>query len=194
MYFFFVFFLKKEYENLFNYLKIFIFEKKTRMHTKSRFFLATISILLCCFVSVSQENTDTSVISHKLFDKSYTIFLPSEYQISETTKNQFVWQKQGTVFQYIFIPQVSPQTFQDSLTPAYFSAQNLKNVVKTQNSATKYQYRGEFSVGELEYYRVFAVRPHKKGTVLLLANYPQKIHALIFPHYMHSFISSCKDE
>ncbi|MFW5850650.1 MAG: hypothetical protein ACOCWB_00340 [Bacteroidota bacterium] len=143
---------------------------------------------------MSQENKDTSVVSHKLFDESYTILLPSEYQKSKTTKNQFVWQQQGAVFQYIFIPHVSPQTFQDSLTPAYFSAQNLENVVKTQDEPTKYRYRGEFFVGELLYNRAFVIRPHKKGTVLLLANYPQKTHNLIFPHYMQSFESSCKDE
>ncbi|MDA3883750.1 MAG: hypothetical protein PF481_10760 [Bacteroidales bacterium] len=164
------------------------------MHITRRIISIIITVFLCNFLSVSQENKDTSVVSHKLFDESYTILLPSEYQKSETIKNQFVWQKQGTVFQYVFIPQVSPQAFQDSLTPAYFSAQNLENIVKTQDSVTKYRYRGEFSVGELLYYRAFVVRPYKKGTVLLLANYPQNMHNVIFPQYIQSFVSTCKHE
>lgn len=111
---------------------------------------------------------------YKLQNTDYYIQIPENFVLSQKNQDEFICQEKGSVLKFAYIENVSTSTFCDSLTSRFFNAQQLTDVTHlTQNNLNIY--KGKFLINEISYIRAFYVFPHKKSTVLGIANYPEKI-------------------
>lgn len=144
-------------------------------------------------------------IGHSLFSQSHntaqerieiagtkmSVVLPSEFS-SSNKPNEFIIKEKGVVMKFVVIKGVSVTQFCDSLTPSYFSSQNLESV-STQELNDISVYKGTFMAGKVPYTRAFYVHAYKKGTLLTLVNYPSVLEEELSPQIVHTIRTSHHD-
>lgn len=137
-------------------------------------YLSILFILFMCINTMySQQQTDTLIyISYPISGTEITVKIPTHYTVNSNQKNEYSCSQKGIVLSYILIPNITTKQFCDSLTPTYFSNQNLQNIQHIKKSGISI-YTGSFMINDIPYFRAFYVYPYKRSTLLGIFNYPQ---------------------
>lgn len=157
------------------------------------------SILVIFFVSFGtqilygQSKKTLEIPSkYKLSTTDYYIKIPDNFVLSQKNDDEFVFQEKGSVIKFVYIENIPTTTFCDSLTPRFFTDQQLREVNHYKEGSASI-YKGKFSINDISYLRVFYVISHRGGTVVGIANYPEKIGTEIEKSFIPLF-NDCNHE
>lgn len=111
---------------------------------------------------------------HRVSGSNFDVNIPPEFKPGKENQDEFVLQEKGSVIRFFALANVDSKTFCDSMTTAYFAAQQLRDVVQEKEGNVTV-YKGKFDIERVPYIRAFYVIPDNAGTVLGIANYPEKL-------------------
>ena len=135
-------------------------------------------LLLSVQYVIGQSVKDTIPrIQYKLVGTNLNLYIPKDFEPKKTVANEYICKDKGSVLKYLYIKNVLPTAFCDSLTPAYFAKQFLTGV-ETKKIHNITIYKGYYTIGKVQYVRSFYVSGYKKGTILGVCNYPKPISEL----------------
>lgn len=122
-----------------------------------------------------QSTKDTiQYTQSKLSGSKIYLQIPNHFIANSKKADEFVCQPKGSILKFIYIKNISVPNFCDSLTPSYFSKQQLTDVDSSIHN-NLIIYKGKFTNGKINYIRAFCVYPYKKSTVLGIGNYPENL-------------------
>ena len=129
---------------------------------------------------------------NKVSGTEFELCIPENFEKSKLHQDEYVYSEQGTVIRFAYLQDVSHSEFLDSMTTRYFETQQLREVTETKSEGRTI-FRGKFSINEIPYLRTFYIIPYKGGTILGIANYPERLGEELENQFMN-MIKKDEDE